>query len=54
MPVGGTMSEQKKVVKIQLTEEQRKQIKEACGEEISSFEISAEQLEDRIAPARMK
>ena len=46
------MSEQKKVVKIQLTEEQKKQIKQTVGEEVSSFEISAEQLEDRVAPIR--
>src|SRR5687768_13175102 len=52
-PGGGTMSEQqKKVVKIELTEEQRKLIKEASGAEISAFEITAEQLEERIAPAR--
>ena len=48
------MSEQqKKVVKIELTEEQRKQIKEANGAEISAFEVTVEQLEERIAPARM-
>ena len=46
------MSEQKKVVKIQLTEEQKKQIKQTVGEEVSSLEISAEQLEDRVAPLR--
>jgi hypothetical protein len=52
---GGIMSKQQpNIVKIQLTEQQRKQIKEASGEEISSLEFSADQLEDRVAPLIVK
>ncbi|MEX2284574.1 MAG: hypothetical protein WEE89_18950 [Gemmatimonadota bacterium] len=48
------MSKQPNVVKIELTELQRKQIKDASGEEISSLEFSADQLEDRVAPLIIK
>lgn len=37
-------------VRIELTEEQKKQIKEASGEEITAIEFTAQELEDRIAP----
>ncbi|MEX2281292.1 MAG: hypothetical protein WEE89_02265 [Gemmatimonadota bacterium] len=49
-----SQQQQKNTVKIELTEQQRKQIKDACGEEFSSFEFSAEQLEDRVAPLMSK
>ena len=37
-------------IRIQLTDEQKKQIKEASGEEITAIEFTAQELEDRIAP----
>jgi hypothetical protein len=37
-------------VRIELTEEQKKQIKEATGKEASAVEFEADELEDRIAP----
>ena len=37
-------------IRIQLTDEQKQQIKEASGEEITAIEFTAQELEDRIAP----
>jgi hypothetical protein len=45
------MSEQKKnVVRIELTDEQKAKIKEATGQDAQAVELSAEELEERIAP----
>jgi hypothetical protein len=44
------MENEKPRIRIELTEEQKKKIKEASGEEISVIEFSPEELEDRIAP----
>ena len=48
------MSQEGNRVKIELTPEQRKQIKEASGEEVSTIEFTVEQLEDRVAPVMSK
>jgi hypothetical protein len=37
-------------VRIELTEEQRKQIKEASGEDVSAIEFTVQELEQRITP----
>lgn len=37
-------------VRIELTAEQKKQIKEASGQEVASLEFTQEELEQRIAP----
>jgi hypothetical protein len=37
-------------VRIELTSEQRKQIKEASGEDVTALEFTAQELEDRITP----
>ena len=48
------MSEQKNnPVRIELTDEQKEKIREATGQDADSLELSAEELEDRIAPGRM-
>jgi hypothetical protein len=39
-----------KKVRIELTEEQRKQIREQTGKEASAVEFKAEELEERVAP----
>jgi hypothetical protein len=45
------MTEQKKTpVRIQLTEEQRAKLREETGQDAAALEISAEELEERIAP----
>ena len=44
------MDKPKERIRIELTAEQKKQIKEASGEDIDAIELTAEELEDRIAP----
>jgi ASC-1-like (ASCH) protein len=39
-------------VRIQLTEEQRKRVLEATGQDASAIEFTAEELEERIAPVK--
>lgn len=41
-------------ISIQLTAEQKKQIKDASGEEVSVLEFTKEELERRIAPLMHK
>ena len=38
-------------IRIELTSEQRKQIKDASGEDVAALEFTAKELEERIAPA---
>lgn len=48
------MTENKKnAVRIALTEEQQSKVKQETGQEVSAIEFTAEQLEDRIAPAKL-
>ena len=47
------MENEKPRIRIELTEEQKKKIKEASGEEITVIEFTAQELEDRIAPRSM-
>ncbi len=42
--------DQKKSIRIELTDEQRQKIREATGKDASSLELSAQELEDRVAP----
>jgi hypothetical protein len=42
----------RKPIRIELTEEQKKQIKEQTGTEAAAIELTSEELEDRIAPAK--
>jgi len=37
-------------IRIELTVEQKKQIKDASGEDVTAIEFTAQELEDRIAP----
>ena len=41
-------------IRIELTPEQKKQIKDASGEECSFFEFTLQELEERVAPVRPK
>jgi len=45
--------EQKDRIRIELTEEQKKQIKDASGEDVTALELSPQELEQRIAPIIM-
>jgi hypothetical protein len=44
--------EKKKTLRIELTDEQKKLIKEATGKDAKAIEISPEDLEERITPAK--
>lgn len=39
-------------VRIELTEEQKKQILDATGKDAVAIELTAEELEDRVSPMR--
>jgi hypothetical protein len=41
------------VVRIELTEQQKQQIREATGKDLDAVEFTAEALEDRVAPVRV-
>ena len=43
--------EKKPSIKIELTPEQRKQVQGVLGREVAVLELTAEQLEERVAPA---
>jgi hypothetical protein len=47
---GANMDKPKQRIRIELTAEQKKQIKEASGEDVQAIELTAQELEDRIAP----
>jgi uncharacterized small protein (DUF1192 family) len=48
------MSNPKEQFRIQLTPEQKAQVRTATGKEAEAVELSVEELEERIAPATMK
>lgn len=48
------MSSPKEQFRIQLTPEQKSQVKNATGKEAEAVELSVEELEERIAPAMKK
>ena len=40
-------------VKIELTPEQKKKIKDETGEDVSSLDLTIQELEERVAPLRL-
>jgi hypothetical protein len=46
------MSSPKEQFRIQLTPEQKSQVKNATGKEAEAVELSVEELEERIAPTK--
>ncbi len=46
------MEKKKEAVRIELTEEQRNKIREATSKDAKAIELSAEELEERVAPIR--
>ena len=44
------MENEKPRIRIELTEDQKRKIKQASGEEISVIEFTMQELEERIAP----
>jgi uncharacterized small protein (DUF1192 family) len=47
------MSNPKEQFRIQLTPEQKSQVKNATGKDAEAVELSVEELEERIAPAKV-
>jgi hypothetical protein len=41
-------------IRVELTTEQKQQIKDASGQDVSVIEFTMQELEDRIAPMRFK
>jgi len=48
------MGKEEPRIRIELTQEQKQQIKDASGEDVVAIELTARELEDRIAPAVIK
>ncbi len=50
----GSMEKQEKkgAVRIELTEEQKRQIKEKIGKDAKAIELTAEELEERVSPTK--
>jgi len=48
------METQGELIRIELTDEQKQQIKRVSGEVVSALEFSREELEQRIAPMLKK
>ncbi len=44
--------EKKEPIRIELTEEQKKQVRNATGKDASAIELTAEELEERVSPGR--
>ena len=44
------MQNDKKVVRLDLTSEQKEQVKQAIGKDAQAVELSVQELEERIAP----
>ncbi len=47
------MADSNKPVRIQLTDEQREQLKKTTGKDAEAIELSVAELEERIAPTKM-
>jgi hypothetical protein len=50
----GQQREPKETVRIELTEEQKKALREQTGQDAAVIEFSVEELEQRIAPAQFR
>ena len=46
------MSKDKEVVRIELTPEQKENLRKQTGKEAAALELSVEELEERIAPTK--
>ena len=44
------MDKQPSTIRIELTDEQTRQIQQTCGTVVSALEFNVQELEDRIAP----
>jgi hypothetical protein len=49
-----TMEDRKHQFRIELTPEQKNQVRQATGKDAEAVELSVEELEERIAPAKAR
>jgi uncharacterized small protein (DUF1192 family) len=47
------MSEKKETIRIELTEEQKQDLRNQTGQDANAIEFSVQELEERIAPMRL-
>ena len=47
-------NDKRRSVRIELTPDQKKQIKDASGQEVEALEFTQEELEQRVAPVSIK
>ncbi|HKW48632.1 MAG TPA: hypothetical protein VJN70_14385 [Gemmatimonadaceae bacterium] len=47
------MSDKRSSIRIELTAEQRDQVKAAWGQDLAALELNVEQLEERVAPVTL-
>ena len=50
---GGAMDKPASQVRIELTDDQRKQIREVSGKEVAVLEVTVTELEERVAPVSL-
>ena len=50
----GTMEDRKNQFRIELTPDQKNQVRHATGKDAEAVELSVEELEERIAPSSLK
>ena len=48
------MASKKEPVRISLTDEQKKMVRAATGKDAEAIELTVDELEERIAPARIR
>jgi hypothetical protein len=46
------LMDKKEPIRIELTEEQKKLVRDATGKDASAIELTAEELEERVSPGR--
>jgi hypothetical protein len=51
---GGLVENSKEQFRIHLTPEQKSQVRDATGKDAEAVELSVEELEERIAPSKVK
>jgi hypothetical protein len=49
-----TMTDNKKIVRIELTATQKEQVKATIGRDAEAVELTVEELEERVAPALIR
>ena len=48
------MSKEKEIVRIDLTKEQKQQLRKEMGKEVEAIELTVEELEERVAPVQIQ